>query len=192
MPERLRKRAKIALNLPQIPRESLIVFVGGVTFILVLIHILLFGVLILQKTRSTSLSRNLQRISGPKQEAEKVKSEISELENRMHSFEQVTDKNTKVLWGQKLNQISNFIPSGVWLNKLRYSMDKFVIEGSAISKKGEEMVLVGKFASSIKNEPVFNRDFQDIELASINRDLIKTIEVANFVITGRLKGLPKK
>jgi len=188
LPERFRKKKKgLAISFPQLPREALILFIGGILCLLILIHILLVGVLIIQRVRLSSLNRGWQKIMPAKTQVDGVKEEIAKIENRLRSFDAATDPSKRIIWAKKLNQLSDFLPGGVWLTKLSFLNERFIIEGSAISKKGEEMVMVGKFTSALKDDPVFTRDFKDIELTSINRRLIKSVEVADFVITVILK-----
>lgn len=188
LPERFRKKKpRLAISFPQLPREILILLLGGILCLLIFIHILLVGVLIIQKVRLSSLSRGWQKMAPAKAQTDDLKEQIAKIENRLRSFDTATDQSKRIIWAKKMNQLSDFLPPGVWLTKLSFLNDKFIIEGSAISKRGEEMVMVGKFTSSLKNDSAFTSDFKDIELTSINRKLIQSVEVADFVITATLK-----
>lgn len=177
----------MAISFPQLPRENLILLTGGILCFLILIHVFLVGALIIQKVRLSSLSKSWQKIAPAKTRADGLKEEIAKIENRLRSFDAATNQSKRIIWARKLNQLSDFLPSGVWITKLSFLNEKFIIEGSAISQRGEEMVMVGKFTSALKNDSVFAKDFKDIELTSINRRLIKSVEVADFVITASLK-----
>jgi Tfp pilus assembly protein PilN len=189
LPERLKKKRKgVSLaSLLQLPRETIIVLIGSILCLLILLHILLVGVLVIQKMRLSGLSRHWERIAPDKARADALKEDIAKIETKLGSFDQVASQSKKIVWAQKLNQLSDALPAGLWLTKLSLSSGVLIIEGSAISKRGEEMVLVGKFTSLLKNDAGFAKDFKDIELTSINRKLIKSVEVADFVVTALLK-----
>lgn len=188
LPDRLKKKEKKALfNILQLPRETLIGLIGGLVAVLILLHFFLLGMLIIQKTRFSSLNRNWKKIAPFKSQVDEVRDEISSLENKMKSFDVVNNDSKRVFWAKKMNQLSDFLPPGVWFAKLSLINEKLIIEGSAISQRGEEMVKVGKFTSALKDDPSFSKDFKDIELTSINRKLIKSTEVADFVITAILR-----
>jgi len=188
LPERLKKKKKKSLvNIPQIPRETLMGLIVGVVVILILLHLLLVGILIMQKIRLTGLNRNWKQIASAKKDVDIIKEEIATIEKNMLFFNRATNQGKRVIWAQKLNQLSDFVPPGVWLTKVSYLNDKFIIEGSAISKRGEEMMMVGKFTTVLKNDTSFVKNFKNIELTSIKRKMIKVVEVADFVITCSLR-----
>ena len=93
----------------------------------------------------------------------------------------------KVSWAEKLNILSDNIPRGVWVRKVKLEVDVFTIEGSAISADNEAIINVHKFTSSIKGQKEFLKDFADVELGSIQRRKIKQADIADFLITVRLK-----
>lgn len=188
MPDRLKKKNRgISLNIPQLPREILILIVGAVGLFLVLAHLLLIGRLIMQKIRLSGVRLSFQQIEAPRKQADVLKEEISKIEARVNSYAALTDRAKQIIWAKKLNQLSDFLPSGMWLTKLSFLDKQLNIEGSAISKRGEEMVLVGKFTSALKDDASFAKEFKSIELTSIDRKSIKNVEVADFVILVNLK-----
>jgi len=188
LPDRLKKKKRrLVFNLPSLPRETVIALVGSIVVLLILLHLFLLGVLIIEKARLSALNRSWKKVEPFKTQVDAVKGEISGLESKTKSFAAVTNDNKRILWAKKMNQLSDFLPPGVWFTKFYLANQKLIIEGSAISQKGDEMVKVGKFTSALKNEISFSKDFQDIELTSINRKLIKSVEVADFIITARLK-----
>lgn len=165
----------------------LILIVGALGLLLVLVHLLLVGRLIVQKMRLSGLRRSFQQIEAPKKQVDVLKEEMRKIEARVNAYAILTDRTKQIIWAKKLNQLSDFLPSGMWLTKLSFFEKQLIIEGSAISKRGEEMVLVGKFTSALKDDTDFAKDFKAIELTSINRKSIKNIEVADFVISASLK-----
>lgn len=175
------------MNIPHIPKEMLILIVGAIGLFLVLVHLLLVGRLVVRKTALSGVRRSFQQIETSKKQADVLKEEMSKIEARVNSYAALTDRAKQIIWAKKLNQLSDFLPSGIWLTKLSFSDKQLTIEGSAISKRGEEMVLVGKFTSALKDDADFSKEFKSVELSSINRKSIKNVEVADFVISVDLK-----
>jgi Tfp pilus assembly protein PilN len=182
-----RKRRAPALDILQLPKEDTVLIVGALAVLLIMVHIFLAGLLVVQKIRLSGLNKRYEKISAPKKEVDDLKRQITQIESKTDFFTAVTTKSRRILLAQKLNQISDFLPPGVWLTKLTYVDDRIMVGGSAISKKGEEMVTIGKFASALKNDPSFTKEFANIELSYINRRLIKSVELADFTISCSLK-----
>jgi hypothetical protein len=61
------------------------------------------------------------------------------------------------------------------------------IEGSAISQNANEIASVSRLISELKGSDDFMADFTELELGSIQRRRIKNVEIADFVITMKLK-----
>ena len=93
----------------------------------------------------------------------------------------------KIAWSQKLNDISDRIPRGVWLNKLSFDNKILIIDGSAVSKAKDEMISLGNFVENLKTTPSIIDNLDNIDLGSYQRRQIKVVEVMDFVITVRLK-----
>ena len=93
----------------------------------------------------------------------------------------------RIFWSQKLNEISDSLPRGVWLNKIILSGETLLIQGSAVSKDTTEMVHVHNFTSNLKNLKNFRSYFNDIELELIKTRKVNVTQIADFTIKGSLK-----
>ena len=177
-----RKRRKTKITIP----VELIFGIGGLfVCLLIIFHIMLAGTLFAKKMRYSQLSKAWDKIQPDKIRIDKLKEETSLLENRIKYVEQLTAN--RINWSEKLNRISDLIPRGVWLSSLVFDDPTLKLEGSAVSKQKEEMILVGQFTSGLKKDPKISADFKDIEVRSIQRRKIKTLEVVDFVMTANLK-----
>jgi len=79
------------------------------------------------------------------------------------------------------------LPRGIWLKKIALNDEMLFIEGSAISKEMTEIISINRFTSNLKANKDFIEHFTDLELGSIQRRKIKSVEIADFVITMKVK-----
>lgn len=93
----------------------------------------------------------------------------------------------RLLWGPKLEAISLALPAGVWLNELSVTADNFNLQGSAFSLQKNEMGLIGDFLGKLKGDEAFFNDFANLELGSVQRRALGTYDIADFVLSGKLK-----
>ena len=63
----------------------------------------------------------------------------------------------------------------------------FFIEGSAISKQKKEMASVHSFVSKLKEQGAFLDKLHDLDLESIQTRNVNKIDIADFMITTKLK-----
>jgi hypothetical protein len=83
--------------------------------------------------------------------------------------------------------MSDNIPRGVWLNQVMLNEDVLLLGGSAVSQFKDEMGSVGNFAQVLQEDQKFMQYLTNIELSSIQRRKVYTVEVADFLITANLK-----
>jgi len=185
IPPNMRRRRRRLLAGIKVPLEVIIGLFGGVIMLLIFVH----GGLLLFNFYRLNQHHNLKKewdVTIPsKENVDKVLKEIRELQGKQKAIEKITMED-RVLWAPKLNVISDKIDRGIWLTRIRLKDGIFFIEGSALSKGGDEMINVHTFTSDIKNEPLFVEKVSDLELGSIQRRYINKTEVADFLITAKL------
>ena len=181
---RRRRRGRILAGI-KIPLENIVGLFGAVVMLLIILH----GSLLLLNFYKINQHHNLKRqweVTIPARDnVDRVIKEIKELQTKQKAIEKITMED-RVLWAPKLNVISDKMDRGVWLTRIRLKDRIFFIEGSAISKQGDEMNSVHTFTASLKNENAFLEKFSDLELGSIQRRYINKTEVADFLITAKL------
>jgi len=188
VPLHLRKKKKKSL-LPggiNIPIEVVIGIGGGVFALLILAHVLLLFTNIAKLAQHKRLQKQWEEIAPDKAKVDAVVNEMRELQSRYKSIEEITGVD-KILWSQKLNILSDNLPRGVWLTKIVLNDEMLLIEGSATSKQRQEMINVHNLASNLKSNEAFLEDLEDLELGSIQRRRVQKIEIADFLITTKLK-----
>jgi len=94
----------------------------------------------------------------------------------------------RVSWAQKLSNLSEYLPSGIWFTNFALSTQELILKCSVISLNKEEMLLINQFISELKNDNVFYKDFSKIELGAMSKKMYGSYEVLDFILTFPLKG----
>lgn len=187
LPLELRKKTKKVDFKVQIFSKVTLLQVFAVTMgSLFIIHLLLTAVLTLKAMSRARLDRQWQEIKPQKEQIDILKKDMQMMEDKLKTIQQLTTK-SKIIWSEKLNIVSDVMPNGVWLRRIFLSGNNLEIEGSAASKRGEEMILVSRFVNNLKKDNRFYLDCQDIAVGSIQRRKIGHIELVDFVINVSLK-----
>lgn len=188
IPYSLRKKQKGKFSLKgfNIPLEVSIGLGGGLIVLLILAHIALVVVNVRNLAQHKKLQKELGALLPQKQKVEKVLNELRTLQGTQQAMQNILPER-KIFWAQKLNILSDSIPRGVWLRRVRLEEDVLFIEGSAISTDNEAIINVHKFASNLKSQQNFLEQFNDMDLGSIQRRKVKQVEIADFLITVRLR-----
>ncbi len=169
-----------------IPKEKVVGMVIALFVLLIVIHILLTIPMILKYTQNVNIQSRLEEIKEEWQKAEVVKSELRVLKNKLDAIEKVTTEE-RISWTKKLNDISDSLIKGVWINKISLDDSVLLIDGSAVSKEQEEMTSPYRFTENLKSKEFFMKGMASVEVSSVQRRQIKSIQIADFLITARLK-----
>ncbi len=189
VPPPLRKKHKsqmfpmATLNLP---KEAIVGLVGGLFAVLLVVHFLLQIIIFVKFAQHASARRHLERIQPEKKKVDLVIDEMRNLQGKINSIDKVTNLK-RILWSQKLNDVSDCISRGVWLNKVSLDQKILLVDGSAVSKMKDEMVSVGNFTANLKGNKSFMAGLDSIELGSIQRRQVKAIDLVDFVVTVKLQ-----
>lgn len=95
--------------------------------------------------------------------------------------------NQRVLWARKLNRLSLNLPSGIWFNDLTLGKQGLVIQGSVISLQKDELALINKLLDSLRSDQEFSKDFSNFEINGVQKRVVGSYEIADFVLTGACK-----
>ncbi len=93
----------------------------------------------------------------------------------------------RVIWSEKMNKLSLSLPYGVWFNELTANRKELVIKGSVLSLDKQEMGLLNKFIDDLKIDQQFSKDFDKMDISSLQKRTIGGYEIADFVFTAKLK-----
>ena len=183
---RKKKKGKFSLTEFNIPLEIVIGLGGGLVVLLVLVHVFLLVINIRNVAKHKEFQREIEAVSPEKQRVEKVLNELRALQSTQKSVQGILPER-KIYWANKLNILSDSMPRGVWIKRINLEGDVLLIEGSAISTDNEAMINVHQFTSTLKSQREFLEYFNDLELGSIQRRKIKQMDIADFMITVKLK-----
>ncbi len=169
-----------------IPEETLWGLVGGLVVVLFIVSAFLQAIIFVKFSQRAKLNRQWEEILPAKENVDRVLNELRALQSKITAIEEVTTAK-RIFWAQKLNDISDALPRGLWLTKVSLDERVLLIEGSAVSKIRDEVISVGNFVSSLKNRKAFMMNLEDIEMGPVQRRQIKSAEVADFLITVKVR-----
>ena len=180
---RREKKLPIYLN---IPKEAIIGLVGGLFVLLFLVHIVFQVIIFVKFSHHAYHKKQMNAIASDKTIVDGILDELRGLQKKKSSVEKVTTEK-RISWSRKLNDISDSLPRGVWLTRVYVDENVLIIEGSVVSKAKEEVINVGNFTTQLKNHPSFMIGLKNVEMGSVQSRMIKTVEIADFIITAKLK-----
>lgn len=94
---------------------------------------------------------------------------------------------SRINWAQKLNMLSLGLPPGIWYNEISVSPNEFILQGTVVALQKEELALINKLISALKNDPDFFKGFSSLELSSVQKKTAGGYDIFDFVLQGALK-----
>lgn len=180
LPPELRRKKR--LSLPQISNKKMLF---TLFWSLLLFHLLLVSFNAINIKRLNSLKKTWQQLSSQKEEISQLKEQLRQINTKIPLIEQLIKD--RIIWSKKLNQLSDLMVSGVWLNELSLEKGYLIIQGSCASRAKDEPALIGRFMQNLKEEASFSSDFAEIELGPIKKSLIKQTEIMDFDLSCQFK-----
>lgn len=192
VPEQLRKKKKVQPVAKKVRAEggasrkkfAWLIVLG--VFVLLSAHIGLQVFITRKFVQHRDQSQKWEEVEPKKAKADETLQDLKKMRERMNSMEQLSG-GVKILWAQKLNEISDGLPRGVWLSRIVLDEEGMTIFGSAVSKNKEEMISVHHFASQLKGNKIVLEHFSDVELGLIKSRKVNITQVADFTIIADLK-----
>lgn len=169
----------------KIPLEVVVGTGAAFVVLLILAHISLLALNLTKLNQHRKLTEEWEELRPAKENVDQVLAGLRGLQLKEKQIDQVTGS-VDIRWAPKFNIISDALPRGVWLRKIALNENMLFIEGSAISRQRKEMINVHAFTTNLKNQNLFLQDLTRLELGSIQRRQIKSVEIADFVITTEL------
>ncbi len=93
----------------------------------------------------------------------------------------------KISWPRKLNELCLSLPNGVWFNNLALNDKVFALSCTVISLQKDEMSRINKFIDNLRQNKNFSKDFKKLEIGAVQRKVIGSYDVVDFVFAGELK-----
>ncbi len=153
--------------------------------ILICVHTYLLILGITKHYQFNALNNKWQKLAPERKKTEDFNKEHELLSADANIIQQLTSK--RIICSEKLNKLSLNLPSGVWFSDTTFTLKDFTLRGSVISLQKEEIALINKFIDNLKNDTAFFKDFNKLELGSLQRRIIGGYDVVDFVLVGTLK-----
>lgn len=161
LPEILKKQRII------IPKGLLVACGLILTVILFLWQMSVNSRLIENRERIKEIESEWKRAAAAKEELEEYEKETEKLKKKSEIVSYLMVD--RILWSKKLNEISDLIIDGIWLDTLKLDNKLLLIEGNVYSENKDEMAIVGNFMNILKKDSSFFSGFSDVELKIIKR-----------------------
>jgi hypothetical protein len=212
LPEEIRKKKRSApkidasaIDISSVPVINIVVITAGA---LLAIQLVLFVIGVISGMAFGSMNRKYNDILPKKNETQQLRSSLDAANKKVAAIDELMVK--RFSWEKKLNALSDSMIPGIWLTELEYderlasvpksakadpakkksvkaaesTLYKCLVLSGAASGMGEEgTALVGRFIKSLKDNPDFYSDFNDIELGTIKREKMDGQEIMTFKIT---------
>ncbi|MFH1622707.1 MAG: hypothetical protein ABIA97_06295 [Candidatus Omnitrophota bacterium] len=166
----------------QIPLPAIVYFT---VLIVLAIHLILFVLIVYKKMQFGSLNQTWERMRPQHEEVSLLKEDLMVKRDNAKVMEYILVRN--IYFTEFLSKINQAVPKGLWLNRLSFSYDGLVIAGNVFSFGTEEVSLVNKFFNVLKNDQFFTVNFDNFNLDSVQRRMIKEYEVLDFLLTADIK-----
>ena len=195
--EKFPAATKVPLQfLSKFPLRVVGFYVGGAFLVLYTLAVL--GVLVNQQALN-GLKKEWDRIAPEREKISYLSQEYTELDAVQKAVQRL---NRHFSWSKKLQDLSDSMVRGVWLRELslaerhrdvtpqqgeagsggKLPQKLLVLTGSAASSRGDQTAVVGRFIRGLKENKEFFADFVNVELESIKRRSIQSLDVMDFKI----------
>ncbi len=185
LPEELKAKPKSAKPGIGIEAKYFLYAIPLALCILICAHVYLGIINITQNSKLKILNEKWLSLEPQRKELEAFNKEYAVLSEDAQAIQKLTEQ--KLNWSEKLNKLSLNLPPGIWFNELFVSDKDLLLQGSVISLQKEEMSLLKKLIDNLKNDASFFKDFNNLELSSVQTKTIGGYDIADFVLVGTLK-----
>lgn len=153
--------------------------------VLVCLHIYLATLGIVKHYHFRALNNSWQKLGPQRKILEEYKRENDAVSADAVLIQKLISQ--RITWSKKLNKLSLKVPSGIWFNELAFTPTDFILKGSAISLQKEELNLINKFMDSLKSDTDYFKDFNNLELSSVQRRTIASYDIVDFILVSTVK-----
>jgi Tfp pilus assembly protein PilN len=167
-----------------LPREVVFGIFVAAGAVLVALHILLAGLALARVAQHTMLNVRWDSLAPKKKVLDDAMNEIKAVQAKMSAVKVITD-GQGVVWAALLNEISDSVPNGLWIREIRFVKGDLMVEGSAVSKVKNEMIIVNDFAASLKEKTVIRAGFTGIDIESIEERKNSVQAIADFLLKAK-------
>ena len=165
--------------------QQLILLIPLIFALLIAVHIIIVFLGVTRSFQLSSLKGKWERMLPERKTWEDFNNEYMLYSGDSQDMQKLL--NERINWAEKLNRLSLILPSGIWFEAISVSGKAFQLHGKVVSLTKEEVSLLRNFIDDLKNRPGFIKNFNSLELSSIQKETIGGYEVADFNLVGTLK-----
>jgi len=187
LPPELRSKAKRAETVKPTGKQPVYLFyiIPALLALLVCVHVYVAVTDAVKGRQLASLDNKWRSLEQRRKEVTEFKKEFDAATNNINTIQQLTIQ--RINYAEKLNKLSLYLPKGAWFVDLVLDQKNMVLKGSVVSLKKEEFNLINGFIDSLKKDHGFIKDFNSLELSSIQRRVIVAYDIVDFILTGTQK-----
>lgn len=153
--------------------------------ILIIMHICLAGPLVIKQFQLNLLNNRWQKFAHQRKAVDDFRKEFTLSTDEDRIMQQLT--NQRINWSEKLNKLSLHLPNGIWFYEIAINPRSLTLKATVVSLQKQEMSLISRFMGNLKSDANFFKDFNNLELSSVQRRVIGTYDILDFILTGNLK-----
>ncbi|MFA5287684.1 MAG: PilN domain-containing protein [Candidatus Omnitrophota bacterium] len=165
--------------------QQLILLIPFIFVVLVIAHIAIVFLGVTRYSELSVLKGKWERLLPERKALEDFNNEHTLYSGDSKDIQKLVDE--RINWAEKLNRLSLILPPGIWFESISVSGKAFNLHGKVVSLDKEEVALLRNFIDDLKNKPDFAKNFNTLDLNSIQKETIGGYEVADFTLTGVLK-----
>jgi Tfp pilus assembly protein PilN len=185
LPEELRQRPKGSKAVSGPQPEDILRLAPFFIAIILLLDISLFAMILMKGGQVASLEKKWKRLAPQRKLVDDFNVQYNVFSKDAKAIQGFQKQ--RINWSQKLNILSEMVPSGIWFNELSLTEADFNLLGSAVSLQNDEMAMIKKFIDNLQQDENFFRDFNKLELSSVENKKLSGYEINEFRIKGALK-----
>lgn len=169
----------------KIDSKSLLCLIPLGFCILIITHIYLGVINIAGNYQFDALNNKWKKLEPQRKLIESISKEYNLLSQDAKLIQEFTKQ--RISWAQNLNLLSIKLPAGVWFNEILVSNKEFILKGSVVSLVKQELNLINKFLSNLKDDNNFFKNFDKLELGPLQTRTIGGYDIIDFTLVGVLK-----
>ncbi|MFA4888652.1 MAG: hypothetical protein WC628_03630 [Candidatus Omnitrophota bacterium] len=153
--------------------------------LLILTHIILITLGAARNNNFRAKNSDWDKLLPQRKAQEEFKKEYSLLTQDVDTLKKLAA--SRINLSEKLNTLASVLPSGVWFNQLILSPNELVLSCSVLALNKDDLGLINQFIDALKKDPVFFKDFNTLDLSSVQKKTLGSYEVSDFNLVFSLK-----
>lgn len=157
---------------------------------LVVSHAYLGVMYIVKSSRVNVLSAAWKQMEPERVKLEGMKNKIAASSSDARAVNDILSN--RIVYAEKLQKLSEYLPSGIWFNDIFFSRKELIVKGSVVSLRQDELELISSLRDAMVNDKDFMKNFNSVEMGPVQRRSIGTYEVLDFIFTAQVKSTQVK